>query len=142
MAILLLLLGSVLGVSVMVFFNARLGISGKARLASLDDAVTRLDTDRVGFEAGEGVLATDGEAALVMDRTGDCLGVLIARGSDFVIRYLTPGSVREVTTEADNTVRLSLNDFVFAPARLRFESADTASHWAGKLDMFKTQGRS
>ncbi len=133
MSLIYLLAGSVLGVSVMVLINAWLGISRPARLVDLDDAARRLDADRVGFDAGEGVLAVDGAAALIAERSGDCLGLLVARGSDLVIRYLVPGSVRDAVVEEGSAVRLRLNDFVFAPARLRFRTADEASLWAGRL---------
>ncbi|MFY0637239.1 hypothetical protein [Maricaulis maris] len=133
MGIALLLLGSILGVSAMVFVNASLGISPKARLADIDEAAARLDADRVGFEAADAVLAKDGQGALVVSRAGDCLGLLVARGSDFVIRYLTPGMIREVSAEGETGLRVRLNDFVFAPAHLEFETAETASAWKDRL---------
>ncbi|WP_291844184.1 hypothetical protein [Maricaulis sp.] len=144
MGLIFLIIGSILGVSAMVFFNARLGISPQARLSGLDEAIARLDADRVGFEAGEAVLAADGEGALVASRSGDCLGLLVARGSDFVIRYLTPGSVREVRLDDAGEAggagfRFRLNDFVFAPAHLRFDDAETAARWADRLSGL-TQG--
>jgi len=142
MEILILLLGSIVGVSVMILFNAWLKISPRARLVSLDEAITRLDTDCVGFEAGEGVLAADGEAALVVSRTGKCLGLLVAKGSDFVIRYLTPGTVRDVVCESDDRLRLRLNDFVFEPAHIRFDNAETASRWADRLTALQDPARS
>ncbi|RKR02730.1 hypothetical protein [Maricaulis maris] len=133
MGLFFLIVGSVVGVSVMVFFNARLGISTQAKLSGLDEAIMRLDTDRVGFEAGEGVLAADGEGALVAERSGACLGLVVARGSDFVIRYLGPGRVRDVAIDNEHVLHLRLNDFVFAPARLRFDSAEVAADWAERL---------
>lgn len=142
MALFYLLVGSVLGVSAMVLVNAWLGISGTARLADLKDAARRLDADRVGFDAGEGVLAVDGEGALIEERSGDCLGLLVAKGSDIVIRYLVPGSVRDAVIEDGNNVRLRLNEFVFAPARLRFSLADEATLWAGRLSKFQPANRS
>jgi len=142
MSLIYLLVGSVLGVSAMVLVNAWLGISRPARLTDLDDAARRLDADRVGFEPGEGVLAVDGEGALIAERSGDCVGLLVARGSDLVIRYLVPGSVREATLEEGNSLRLRLNDFVFAPARLRFNTADEASLWADRLSDLQPAARS
>ncbi|WP_417486063.1 hypothetical protein [Maricaulis sp.] len=142
MGLILLIVGSILGVSAMVFVNARLGISQTAKLSGLDEAIERLDADRVGFEAGEGVLALDGEGALVAERSGLCLGLLVARGSDFVIRYLAPGSVRDAVVEAETTLRLRLHDFVFAPARLRFDSAETAATWADRLNALQPVARS
>lgn len=141
MGLALLLIGSILGVSAMVFFNARLGISTQARLADLDEAVARLDADRVGFEAADAVLAKDGQGALVASRDGDCLGLLVARGSDFVIRYLTPGTIRDVSAEGETGLKVRLNDFVFAPAHLEFETAEIASAWQDKLSALAQPGR-
>ncbi|WP_323761074.1 hypothetical protein [Maricaulis sp.] len=142
MSLIYLLVGSVLGVSAMVLVNAWLGISQPSRLTDLEDAARRLDADRVGFDPGEGVLAVDGEAALIAERSGDCIGLLVARGSDLVIRYLVPGSVRDATVDEGNSIRLRLNDFVFAPARLRFHTADEASLWAERLCVLQPAVRS
>ncbi|MAK63532.1 MAG: hypothetical protein CMF75_02130 [Maricaulis sp.] len=132
MLILWVLLGSVAGISAMVAVNAWLGLYTPAKLDSLDEAVARLDADAVGFDAGEGVLAPDGQSALVTDQSASRLALLVARGSDFVIRYLEPGQVRSVTAD-DTGLTLTLNDFTFAPAHLGFETPDQARDWAGRL---------
>ena len=133
MIILWVLLGSVIGISAMVAVNAWLGLNTPARLTGLDDAIARLDTDSVGFEAGEGVVAPDGKSALVTDAAQSRLALLVARGSDFVIRYLEPGQVRSVATDGTD-IALKLNDFTFAPAHLAFETPDQARDWAGRLE--------
>jgi len=136
--LLIVLIGSILGISAMVLVNVWLGLSEPARLRDLDDAVARLDTDSVGYEAGEGGLVTpDGLSALVPARDGTQIGLLVARGSDFVIRYLGPGSVRSAEAGEDGSLMLRLNDFAFAPARLNFGSADVARSWAGRLNGLK-----
>ena len=136
--LLIVLIGSVLGITAMVLFNVWLGLSEPAHLSGLDDAVARLDTDSVGFTAGQGgSLTPDGRGALVPAGDGGMIGLLVARGSDFVIRYLGPGSVH--AAEADDTGRLivRLNDFTFAPARLKFAAADEARAWADRLNALK-----
>ena len=134
----IVLAGSVVGITAMVLLNMWLGLSEPARLRDLDDAVARLDTDSVGYEAGEGGLVTpDGLSALIPSRDGRTLGLLVARGSDFVIRYLGPGSVRAAEADADGSLQLRLNDFTFAPARLNFSSADQAQFWAERLNALK-----
>lgn len=127
------LAGSVVFIAAMVMLNAWLGLSEPAHLASLDDAVRRLDDDSIGFAAGEGVVAPDGRSALVEAGEGGRIGLIIARGSDFVIRYLDPGAVRRVAVSDAGGIVVALNDFAFAPARLDLGSAETARHWAGKL---------
>lgn len=134
----IVLAGSVAGITAMVVVNMWLGLSEPARLRDLEDAVARLDTDSVGYEAGEGGLVTpDGLGALIPSRDGRTIGLLVARGSDFVIRYLGPGSVRTADAGADGLLLLRLNDFAFAPARLNFGSADEAQSWAGRLNALK-----
>ena len=136
--LLIVLIGSILGISAMVLVNVWLGLSEPARLRDLDDAVARLDTDSVGYEAGEGgVVTPDGLSALVPARDGTRIGLLVARGSDFVIRYLGPGSIRSAEAGADGTLILRLNDFAFAPARLNFGSQDAARSWADRLNALK-----
>ncbi len=136
MLIVWVLLGSVAGISAMVAVNAWLGLYAPAQLESLDDAIARLDADSVGFNAGEGVMAPDGKSALVTDAAGSRLALLVARGSDFVIRYLEPGQVLSVTAD-DTGVLLKLHDFTFAPARLSFETAEQARQWADRLEALK-----
>ena len=136
--LLIVLIGSILGIAAMVMVNVWLGLSEPARLRDLDDAVVRLDTDSVGYEAGEGGLVTpDGLSALVPARDGTHIGLLVARGSDFVIRYLGPGSVRSAEAGEDGVLTLRLNDFTFTPARLNFGSQEPASAWAERLNALK-----
>ena len=134
----IVLIGSVLAITAMVMLNVWLGLSEPARLGSLDEAVARLDADAVGYEAGEGgLLAPDGRFALVPAQDGLTIGLLVARGSDFVIRYLGTGSVRSAEADAQGGLLLRLNDFGFAPARLSFGSAETAQSWADRLNALK-----
>jgi hypothetical protein len=134
MLIVWVLVGSVLGISAMVALNAWLGLSQPARLSGLDDAVQRLEADAAGFDAAEGTVAPDGRSALVMSAAGDIIAMLVARGSDFVIRYLDKGSVGAVEDAGDGTLTVRLNDFAFAPARLNLDTPQAARYWADKLD--------
>ncbi len=132
------LIGSVLGIAAMVWVNARMGLFEPARLTGLEDAIARLDTDCVGFEPGQGgLVAPDGSHALVPGREGVMTGLIVARGSDFVIRYLTRGSVRSVEAAGADELILTLNDFAFAPARLKFDNSREAGHWAERLGALK-----
>lgn len=138
MLIVWVLIGSVGGITAMVALNAWLGLYEPARLSDLGDAVARLDTDCVGYEAGEGgEVAPDGRSALIPSRDGSVIGLLVARGSDFVIRYLGAGSVRSAQADADGGLLLRLNDFAFAPARLNFGSSEEARAWADRLNALK-----
>jgi hypothetical protein len=130
----LLLLGSVIGISAMIGVNIWLGLSQPARLHDIDDAIARLDTDAVGFEAGEGVLAADGSAALVESADGAMIGLLAARGDDFVIRFLTPGLVRAARIGEGGNLTIKLADFTFAPVDFPFGASPKIRLWADKLN--------
>ena len=138
MLIVWVLVGSVGGIAAMVALNAWLGLYEPARLSDVGEAIARLDTDSVGYEAGEGgEVAPDGRSALIPSRDGSTIGLLVARGSDFVIRYLGSGSVRSAEADAEGGVLLRLNDFAFAPVRLGFGSAEAARTWADRLNALK-----
>lgn len=130
---LIFFVGSILGVSAMVYLNHRLKVWTPARIESLDEARQRLDVDSVGFHAGPGVVAPDGQAALVEDAGADRIGLLAARGDNVVIRYLDAGSVRAAKM-VDDGLNIVLRDFTFAPVRMRFDDSAEARVWADKLN--------
>lgn len=134
MMLVLLLLGSLAGVAAMVALNHWLGLSEPARLRDIDEAVERLDVDAVGFEAGESVLAEDGSAALVESADGRMIGLLAARGDQFVIRFLTPGQVRAARIGEGGSLTIRLADFTFAPVSFPFGDSPRIRHWADKLN--------
>lgn len=134
MVLILVLLGSVLGISAMVAANYYLGLHTPAVIASLDDARRKLDIDAVGFNPGPGVLAEDGRSALVEEAGGQRIGLLSTQGDTVVIRYLDPGAVRAARMEEGGSITLSLNDFTFAPVRLGLGDAGEARMWADKLN--------
>ena len=106
---LLIFLGSLLGIAAMVLLNRQLGLFDAASITSLDDAARRLDTDQIGFMAGQGILADDNKAALVEEKGSGRIGLLVAAGSDIVIRYLDPGSVRAAKMGEGRDIHLELN---------------------------------
>ncbi|MFS2317816.1 hypothetical protein RMQ97_07750 [Maricaulis sp. D1M11] len=134
MVFLLILAGSVAGIAAMVVANIYLKPFRPAEIVSLDDAAHRLDIDAVGFQPGEGILAVDGRSALVEERNGERLGLLVARGSDVVIRYLVPGMVRSARLDGQGGVRLSLKDFTFAPVDIPMGQTRLARQWADRLN--------
>ena len=131
---LLIFLGSLLGIAAMVLLNRQLGLFDAASITSLDDAARRLDTDQIGFMAGQGILADDNKAALVEEKGSGRIGLLVAAGSDIVIRYLDPGSVRAAKMGEGRDIHLELNDFTFAPVEFAISDTSTARHWADRLN--------
>mgnify|MGYP003118545999 CR=1 FL=1 len=126
-----ILLGSLAG---MVAVNVWLGLNEPAEIESLEAAVDRIDTDSVGFAAGEGVLAADHKAALVEEAGSERLALVVARNDSHVIRYLTPGAVRGARMGENATVTLRLNDFTFPATDLAFADGSEARHWADRLN--------
>ncbi|MBO6847365.1 MAG: hypothetical protein QUV02_01465 [Maricaulis sp.] len=131
---LLIFLGSLLGIAAMVLLNRQLGLSEVAEITSLDDAARRLDTDQIGFQAGQGLLSDDKRAALVEEKGSGRIGLLIASGSDVVIRYLDPGVVKAAKMGEGRDIHLALNDFTFAPIDIAISDTAMARHWADRLN--------
>jgi len=127
-------LGSFVGISLMVALNIFLRLGEPARLASLDEAIERLDIDAIGFRAGDGVLAEDGSAALVEESGGGRIGLLTAKGDEFVIRYIEPGLVKAARLTDDGRLTIRLNDFTFPPYTMGFATTAEARVWADKLN--------
>ena len=134
MMLALLLVGSIAGVAALVALNHWLGLSEPARLRDIDEAVERLDADAVGFAAGEAVLAEDGSAALIESADGSSIGLLAARGDQFVIRYLKPGLVQAARIGEGGRLTIKLADFTFAPVDFPFGASPRIRHWADKLN--------
>ena len=131
---LLIFLGSLLGIAAMVLLNRQLGLSEAAEIASLDEAARRLDTDQIGFMAGPGLLADDRRAALVEEKGAGRIGLLVASGSDVVIRYLESGAVKAAKMGEGRDIHLALNDFTFAPVDIAISDTAAARHWADRLN--------
>lgn len=128
------IVGSVIGISAMVALNIILRLGEPARLTGLDEAIERLDIDMIGFRAGEGVVASDGSAALVEEAGGQKIGLLAARGDEFVIRYIEPGLVRAARLGEDAKLTIRLKDFTFRPVTIDFADASEARSWADRLN--------
>lgn len=135
MLLIWVLLGSVAGIGLMILLNHRLGLNTPAEIASMDDALRRLDIDQVGFEAGDArLLADDRRSALIEEKGSGRVGLLAARGDGVVIRYLEPGSVKSAKMGEGRDIMLRLDDFTFAPLTIQLEDTHTARRWADRLN--------
>jgi hypothetical protein len=137
MTLVYILLGSIAGVSAMIALNIYLRTWTPAQLTSLADARDRLDTDAIGFEAGPGVLAADGSAAIIEEAGGRRFGLLAARGDSIVIRYLTPGLVDTARLDESGEMSVRLKDFSCTAVRFPFDDRETARVWADKLNQLQ-----
>lgn len=135
MLLLVVLIGSVVGIGLMVLLNQRLGLHKPAQILTIEDAVAQLDTDQVGFTPGDAaVLADDRRSALIEEANTGRIGLLAARGDDVVIRYLDQGSVRSARMGEGRDVTLRLRDFTFAPLTIQINNTRDARHWADRLN--------
>ena len=127
-------LGSILGISAMIALVVFTKLWVPARIQSVQDAVERLDQDASGFAAGQGALSADGQVALIEEKGGTSVGLVAARGDNYVIRYLKPGSIDAARMSEDACLDIRLNDYTFAPVRMVFDEAEPARFWADKLN--------
>ena len=128
--------GSILGIALLVALNAWLGLSRPAVIDSLDRVVEQVDIDSVGFEAGRGVVADDGRAALLEDCAADRIALVLARADRFVIRYLGPGALRSVDA-SDGALHIGLRDFSLPAVAIRIQDEAAAQDWRARLEQFK-----
>ena len=126
----LYLLGSILGVALIVALN--LVLMGRARaLVDLDAAKALLAAEYPGFQAQRAVLARDSRAALIEDDTGG-LYLVAGAGDTLVSRELSPGSVRAVARDGE-TLSIRLYDFTFPRAGIVLGDAAEAKAWEARL---------
>ena len=134
MSLELVVIGSLVGIALMVALNVWLGLSEPARIFDAADAARRLDVDAVGFSSGEGVVSETGRAALVEEAGGDRIGLLLARGDRIIIRYLAKGGVRDTRMDEEGALTLFLKDFTLPKAVFEFADREIARRWADRLN--------
>lgn len=126
----LYLLGSILGVALIVALN--LVLLGRARaLVDLDAAKALLAAEYPGFQAQRAVLARDSRVALIEDDTGG-LYLVAGAGDTLVSRALLPGSVRAVARNGES-LSIRFRDFTFPRAGLALGDAAEAKAWEARL---------
>lgn len=138
--LILVLIASAVSITALVLLNRWLGGWTPARLDSLQAAAGHLADDIVGFEAGEGALAVDARAALVEERGGRRLGLVLARGDRCVTRALAPGELIAVTREGA-TLTLHLADFTLNRVVTTLQDETTAMRWADRAGRFTSRQR-
>jgi len=136
--LLFVLAGSAIAVAGLVGLNALVGGWSPARIDSLDEAAERLAHDLVGFHGGDGVLAADGRAALILDRDGPRLGLVVALRDRLVSRGIAPGDLTaaEINARDAAALDLRLSDFTFSHAQVRFAAPAEAEAWRTRLRRF------
>lgn len=137
LAILIVLGVSALAVSALILLNRLMGGWQDIRF---DDPVLpsqRLEEDVVGFRPGEGVVAANGLAALVMELGEERLGLVLARANRCVTRVLRPGEIARL--EADGgSFHIHFNDFTLPRVTIDLDDA-AARGWGERLRRFARQ---
>jgi hypothetical protein len=131
----LVLAGAALAVAGLIGLNRLIGGWSPAALGDLEAAGTRLAEDVVGFEPGEGACAADGQAALVLEKGGERLGLVLARGDRTVTRVFRPGEVGAVAREGAALV-FRFSDFTLPRARVIMADDAEAEAWRSKIARF------
>lgn len=131
---------SAVSITGLVLLNRRLGGWTPARLESLDAAARHLTGDVIGFVPGQGVLSADVRAALIEERGGARLGLVLARGDRCVTRALRPEEIIAVHREGA-TLTLHLADFTFARAVVTLDDETIAARWAERAARFTSESR-
>ncbi|WP_019960033.1 hypothetical protein [Woodsholea maritima] len=86
--------GSTLAIFAVYLLNRLIGGWDAARLSDWSHAARLLDEDLMGFRAETGFVTQDGRIALVFERDGARLGIVVARGDVFVLRSFGPGDLK------------------------------------------------
>ena len=141
----LVLIGSILGVALIVGANLLVGGWQPLELATPAQVVDRLRQAYLDIEPAEVVLATDRRAALVADASSRAIGLLVVRGDSVVPRLLREGDVVSASIERDrrsagSVVSIALADFSLKQAMIRVDDAQTAQRWAARLERLRPAG--
>lgn len=122
-------------IAILALFGLNIWLTGWGAppLDSLQSAIARFESDHIGFEAGDGVLAGDSRAALVEDRRSGRVGLAVAMGHGVTTRLLTPADIRKLDVNGSGNLSIHLSDFTLSRVSLMLQSEDAARKWAGRL---------
>ncbi len=126
------LVGSLIGVALIVGLNVALFGRAKPVLGNLQDLGARIAADIPGFRAGRGVVGNDGAAALIEDEAGAAIFLVRAFGDRIVTRKLSYGALRRAARDG-SALSLQLRDFAFPRARIVLDDDDVARAWEARL---------
>lgn len=137
LALVIVLGVSALAVGGLIALNRFIGGWSDVRFEDVSLPALRLEEDVIGFRAGEGVIANDGLAALVMEQGGARLGLVLARGDRCVTRAIRPGEIARL--EADGPrFHIHFNDFTLPRVALDLDEA-AADGWGARMRGFVRQ---
>lgn len=137
LAILIVLGVSALAIGALIVLNRLIGGWQDIRFEDPALASQRLEEDVVGFRAGEGVVAADGLAALVMEQGEERLGLVLARANRCVTRVMRPGEIARLDADGAR-FHIHFNDFTLP--RVTIDLDDSAAQgWGERMRRFVRQ---
>lgn len=132
MTSLIIILVSAVAIAALIGLNAWMGGWTPSQVESLEDAAARLKQDVLAFEPGDGVMAKDRRAAIIMEKGTGRIGLVVAQGDILVTRLITPAEIARA--EVDNDVlALRFRDFTFPDTKFVFDDAEGAARWQSRL---------
>ena len=129
-----ILAGSAIAIGSLIGLNAWMGGWTPSRIDSIDAVIKRLVDDNVVFDAGDCVLATDHQSALVMSTNGSQIGLVVARGDILISRLLDAATIKSAQCDDAGNLIIALRDLTMAKARINLGDAARANDWARKLN--------
>ena len=126
------LVGSLIGVGLIVGLSVALFGRAKHTLGNLHDLGLRIAADIPGFRAGRGVVGNDGATALIEDEADAAIFLVSAFGDRIVTRKLSRSVLRRVAMEG-SALSLQIEDFTFPKARIVLDDHDAALAWESRL---------
>ncbi|WP_429910592.1 hypothetical protein [Glycocaulis sp.] len=137
LAVLAVLAVSALAVGALIVLNRFIGGWQDIRFEDTGLPSQRLEEDVVGFRPGEGVIAANGLAALVMEEGEARLGLVLARANRCVTRVMRPGEIARL--EADGArFHIHFNDFTLPRVTVDLDDA-SAQGWGERMRRFVRQ---
>ncbi|MBI1235578.1 MAG: hypothetical protein GC188_02720 [Alphaproteobacteria bacterium] len=129
---LIIILVSALSIAALIGLNAWLGGWEPSQVESLDDAAVRLRQDYLAFEPGDGILAKDRRAAIILEKGTGRIGLVAAQGDVLVTRLISPDEISGIEAD-DRVLALRFRDFTFPNTKFAFEAAENAAEWQARL---------
>ncbi|HEY1711101.1 MAG TPA: hypothetical protein VGG10_22740 [Rhizomicrobium sp.] len=128
----LYVIGSLVGVMMLVGLNALLFGTENARIATVADAVKRLRQEIADFYAADATLDITKRAALLQNARNGVLYLVVVKGNGLVTRALKKGALKTFAREG-TTLSLRLADFTLPRAKLTFADEAIAEAWEARL---------
>ena len=129
-----LLIISIIGVAGLIMLAHLLGGSRGGSIATESDAKAIFAKHVTDFEVGDAVLSETGRSALISEKNGGRLGVVLVVGDEFAVRTLAAGDVSDVDLNRSRRkdqfdLTLHLKDVTCPKVALRMRDDIDDNYW-------------